>query len=300
MSPNPTGPYRAHEQFIAPARDGAPWRVIPGIVLICALYLSLLWFLQAALATLLPPPVFEAFRSEVQTGETAIGALYLLFSFGLMAVAVMLVTVQMHRRSPLGLFGPLRQMVSQGGAVLVMLIILTAVIWILPPSEFPSPLPAARPFASWAVWLPLAIPALLIQTTTEELVFRGYLQQHLAAHFRHPSLWMGLPALLFGLLHYRPEAGENAWMLVLWAAAFSLIAADLTARAGTLGPAIALHFASNAVAILLVSQDPALSGLALIAAPVDLADPAVVRPALLLDVAVLLLGWLTARLVLRR
>lgn len=293
-------PYRAHEQFIAPARDGAPLRLIPGIVLICAIYLSLLWLLQAGLATLLPPPAFEVFRDQVQTGETAIGALYLLFSFGLMAVAVMIVTAQMHRRSPLSLFGPLRQTIAQGTAVLVMLLGLTLVIGILPPSEFPDPLPEARPLAAWAMWLPLAIPALLIQTTTEELVFRGYLQQHLAAHFRHPAIWMGLPALLFGLLHYRPEAGENAWMLVLWAAAFSLIAADLTARAGTLGPAIALHFVSNSVAILLVSQDPALSGLALIAAPVDLTDPAVIRPALLLDVAILILGWLTARLVLRR
>ena len=37
----------------------------------------------------------------------------------------------------------------------------------------------------------------------------------------------------------------------IWAGAFGIAAADLTARCGTLGPAIALHFGNNLCAALI-------------------------------------------------
>ena len=40
------------------------------------------------------------------------------------------------------------------------------------------------PLAAWAAWLPLVLPALLVQTAAEEIAFRGYLMQGLAARFR--------------------------------------------------------------------------------------------------------------------
>ncbi len=55
--------------------------------------------------------------------------------------------------------------------------------------------------------------ACLIQTGAEELVFRGYLQQQLAARFASPLIWMVLPALIFGAVHYDPAtAGPNVWL----------------------------------------------------------------------------------------
>jgi hypothetical protein len=47
-----------------------------------------------------------------------------------------------------------------------------------------------------------------------------------------------LPALLFAMGHSLPaEAGDNALLIALWAGLFAVLMADLTARAGTLGPA---------------------------------------------------------------
>ena len=298
---SPIRAYRAHAKFIAPAGDSAAaWRLIPGLVMAAALYLLMLWAMQNLLQILLTPDQFNAFTLSVQNGSTAMGVLYLLFSFGFLGLAIAIVTAQMHQRAPLTLIGPPKAALRQGIAVLIGLILLSLVIWILPPSEVLAPITDSKPIGRWLMLLPVALLGILIQTSTEELIFRGYLQQQLAVRFDTPLIWMGLPALLFGLLHYRPEAGDRAWLLILWAALFSLIAADLTARAGTLGPAIALHFLSNAIAILFVAQDPALSGLALYSAPMDLADPVALRQALTLDIALLGLGWLTARLVLRR
>lgn len=296
-----TPAYAAHDSFVAPARATAEiWRLAAGVGLAVATYVALLAAAQILLSAVLPQPLYQAFYAATASGSTALGALYLLTSFAFMGLAIAFVVRQLHQRAPLTLLGPPRLALRQGLVVLMALTLLSLVIWILPPSEILLPLPDPAPFAPWVIGALFALPALLIQTGAEELVFRGYLQQQIAARFRSPLLWMGIPAVLFALLHYRPEAGENALLLMGWAGIFSLMASDLTARSGSLGPAIALHFVTNAVAILFVAQDAALSGLALYRVPLDLSDPSVVRPALMIDLAIMAVSWLAARWSLRR
>ena len=127
-----------------------------------------------------------------------------------------------------------------------------------------------------------------MQTAAEELAFRGYLLQGLAARFRSRLLWWGAPALLFGLLHWSPREG---WPAVLAAAALGLILADVTARSGNLSAAIGLHFANNAVALLVVAMPSPLAGLSLFVAGVDPADAATVQLLLLSDLAVTLIAY---------
>ena len=65
-----------------------------------------------------------------------------------------------------------------------------------------------------------------VQISAEELAFRGYLMQGLAARFRARAVWWGLPALLFGLMHWNPATfGPNAWLVVLTAGLIGLILA---------------------------------------------------------------------------
>ena len=50
---------------------------------------------------------------------------------------------------------------------------------------------------------------------------------------------MCVPAALFAFGHYLPaEAGNNAIFVAAWAGLFGLLMADVTARAGNLGPAV--------------------------------------------------------------
>lgn len=293
--------YSAHAAFVSPARPRAEvWRLIAGLIMAAVIYIGLLQALDAFVMIVLGDDGYFDFRTMLETGNSPEGTLYLLASFVCMAVAVSAVAHQLHGRSPLSLLGPPRLALRQGWRVLQVNALIFLAIWLLPPAEWSADLSPQRPFGDWVLLLPLALPALLIQTGTEELVFRGYVQQQLAARFKVTAVWMLGPALLFGLLHYRPEAGANAWLFIGWAAAFSLAASDLTARAGTLGPAIALHFAANAWAILVFSQDEALSGLSLYHQPIDLADADTVAPLLLVDLGTLFISWLAARLALRR
>ena len=153
----------------------------------------------------------------------------------------------------------------------------------------------------WLAWLPLALLGLLVQTGAEELALRGYLQQQLAARFASAWVWMVLPSALFGLLHYEPGVmGANTWLVVGLTGLFGLMAADLTARSGTLGLAWGLHFANNCAALLVVAPQGPLSGLALFTVPFGADDTGPMRGLLLADLAGLLLLWALCRAALRR
>lgn len=119
------------------------------------------------------------------------------------------------------------------------------------------------PLHSWAIDALIAIPLILIQTGAEEALFRGYLMQQLFARFRSMLIRVALPTVLFGLLHWNPEApgGSGAIMLAAGFAGFAL--ALLTIRTGNLYMAWGVHFGINLSAILLVSPTDYLSGLAL-------------------------------------
>ena len=293
--------YDAHSAFVAPARRRAEiWRLLLGLVLIVAIVLGLTALFHMAVLTYGGDALHRDITRLEGTGQTAAGVLTLLYSFLIMTLAVVVVTAQLHRRSPLTLLGPIPLMMRQFGAVVAVLIALGIAIVVLPPWGFDDPVSAGLPPLRWLLLLPLALLAVLIQTSAEEILFRGYLQQQLAARFRSPVIWMVVPALLFGVLHYRPDAGANGGLIMLWAAGFALAAADLTARAGTLGPAIGLHFMSNASALLILSAEGTLSGLALFRLQIDMADPVALRPYLLIDATMILIGWLAARLAIRR
>ena len=151
----------------------------------------------------------------------------------------------------------------------------------------------------WLSILPLTLLFLLIQVSAEELVFRGYLQSQLAALGLHKSIWILLPAILFGLMHYDPIImGSAAPWVVLWAIFFGVLAADLTARSGTLGPAVAFHFAINFLSIGVVGIGDYLGGLNLYIYPFSITDTSDLFTYLPLDTIGMLLAYFSVRLAL--
>ncbi len=154
--------------------------------------------------------------------------------------------------------------------------------------------------SAWLLLLPLSLLAILIQTAAEEMAFRGYVQQQLAARFRSPFIWMLAPSLAFGIAHYSPLlSGGGQWLLVFSAACFGLAAADLTSRTGSIGAAWGFHFANNTAALLFVGLKGMVPGLALFVTPFSVEDW---QGRSMIVFALLTLGaaWLLVRAVLRR
>ncbi len=297
----PLPDYRPHEVFIGPARQN------PSILLffvgLCAaatafIALNQLFFdFLSSVAGDQSDQLFE----DISGGVTPFGMYVRLFTFGFVSLSVAVTVGLLHRRPVRSLFGPDRPFLSQFAAVCVMLLLLNAVLFILPPWDLGGALVPNMELGRWVLLLPLSLLAVLVQSSAEEILFRGYIQQQLAARFRSPLIWMVLPSVLFALGHYLPNsAGENALLVAIWAGMFGMLMADLTARSGTLGPAIALHFIHNVSAILLISLPDNLAGLALYVMPFSFDDADLIRAWLPVDFALMLVFWLAARLAIRR
>jgi len=294
--------YGAHEQLFAPVRpQQAIWRLLVGLVIIAAVVFGLNSVFNAVIYAVAPAGWWSRYLNADTLGDAPMSMLILLSSFGFVLVGTGFAARMMQKRAPLGILGPLPLALVQFWKVFRILALLGVALFLLPPWDMGEPLQANLGFSRWLVLLPASLIAVAIQTSAEEILFRGYLQQSLAARFSNPLVWMVLPSTLFALGHYMPgDAGEIAVPVALWAGVFGCLMADLTARAGTLGPAIAVHLFNNIFALLLVALPGTLSGLSLYLVPFDMSDTDAMRAWLPVDFATMFVTWLAARLALRR
>jgi len=297
----PPQAYAAHEALTAPARGTAQiWRLVMGVILIAGSVLIASQFINQTLLTFLGPERYDALVGSGQ-GAGQASVLFLLFTFGLLTLGVIVALRVAHNRGFPALLGEKRLFLQQFWSVLTMLVLINAAILVLPPWSMDAEVTSNVNFGVWLFVLPFALLAILVQVSAEEILFRGYLQQQMAARFRSPLIWLLVPSVLFGWGHYAPQmAGENAVLLAVWSGLFGLAMADVTARAGTLAPAIAIHLVHNAVAILFVSAQDELSGLALYTVDIDLKDRDAVASLFPVEFMNILISWLAARLALRR
>ncbi|WP_164726953.1 CPBP family intramembrane glutamic endopeptidase [Shimia sediminis] len=290
--------YRLHEVLVAPARPTAGLgRLAAGIGLIVAGFLMLNLIYYRLLQQL---PDWPDILPELFEGTTPRALWIMLGNFLPLLVVLAVVLRMVHERSLRTLLGPRIMLQLDFRRVLRPLVVLFVVVSLLPARGFLDPEPNMG-FSNWLVLVPLSLALVLLQVSTEELLFRGYLQSQLAARVNSPLIWMLLPSLLFGALHYDPQTfGPNALMLAIWSVGFGLAAADLTARAGNLGPAIALHLVNNVSAMMITSTQGYWDGLALYVVPFGPQDTEMMRAVLPLEALMVLCCWLTARIAIRR
>lgn len=278
--------YEPLRAYVAPIRP-ALWRLGIGIAVILVVYIVGLTVFFAVLG--------RQFDDPMGMGRTPRDMILFLGSFAVMILAVVLATIWPARRGIATLIGDMPTAWHDfwrvlRGVVPLMVLVFACTL------ALDSTVSPYQPVLQILPWLPIAVLALLIQTSAEELVFRGYIMAQLAARFSHPMIWLGLPAIVFGALHYDPDSyGAQAWIVCLATALFAVIAGDLTARTGNLGAAIALHFANNFFAMVLIGETGRMDGLSLYSMPLDLTDTALLAA----QFAFTIVLWLAARLALR-
>lgn len=268
----------------------ALWRIVVGFLTILAIWIAVTLAMIGGGAALLGDIAID--------GEQPVGALiFLLTIFGLW-IGTWCAQRLWHRSSIAPLFGPrvrlLRHFVT---AFAVTLGVFGIAAWLTYP---PGSLTANVAPGQWVRLLPISLAVLLLQTGAEELALRGYLQARLAARFRSPLIWLILPSLLFGLMHFDATLPRNvALAFVAATTLIGVIAADLTARTGSLGAAWGLHFANNIAAVLIISYEGDLTGLALFTT-ISLTE-ALTNPLLILrDLTPVLIIYALLRWILRR
>lgn len=289
----------AFDRFVAPARlRPQVWRLVLGLGLILLIYTLWMAMMAGAIWAVTGGGSVDAALSGIGTGSSPTSLILLLLTFAGMALGTFAATRWLHKRPIASLFGP-KALVLRDFAVgfgIFAALALPGILWFL----FTLDLTRNAPWGVWLMFLPLAIIGLLIQTGAEEIVFRGYMQQQLAARFASRWVWMVLPSVIFGLVHYAPdEMGNSVWLMVFVTGFFGLIMADLTARSGALGMAWGLHFANNLFAILLFTTGEALDGLALFRLPFSARDTEAILPLLAVDLAGMVIVWALCRYALR-
>jgi membrane protease YdiL (CAAX protease family) len=252
-----------YPSFLEAARNGkhTPWRYIAGTLLIL-----FIWLVIGSMASAILIAFFAVLgnlnlqdMAQLTSDLTAIGRLpyYLILSgsFIIFFVGIWLTVVLVHRR-------PLRTLVTGaprinwrriwlGGGIWVLLAVAASLVeYLIWPETFSIRF-------DWRAFLPFLLFAIIltpIQTTSEELFFRGYLVQGGSLISRNAiflSLWSGI---LFTIPHLaNPEVAAN---LVLVSLTYFVLGAFLTwisLKDGTLELALGIHAGNNLFAALVIT-----------------------------------------------
>lgn len=197
--------------------------------------------------------------------DTAASALWLLASFLIWRPAIWLAMRLFMKRPYRSLFGPSGRLDGRaflGGlacAAVIALVSTAAALMLVG-----APLTSGASPVLWLAFAAVALPLIYIQSSAEELLFRGLMLQHMAARFSAFWAWGLIPSALFGLLHWNPASyGAAAWMVLAITGLTGLVFALVTAASGNLGAAMGLHFGLNVYALLFIAPNRAFGGLAL-------------------------------------
>ena len=117
-----------------------------------------------------------------------------------------------------------------------------------------APQRSGLPLESWLVALVPLVLLIVVQSVGEELLFRGYLVQQLAARVNTPLVWGLLPALAFGLAHVtngRADAQFTAYYIFA-AVMLGLVMTAMVWRTGGISAAMGFHVVNNIGAMLVV------------------------------------------------
>jgi uncharacterized protein len=262
--------------YVDAARNGknALWRILLSAAIIAAIWFagSFASVYGAAVFILIrdgiSPQSFYGVFTLIDLANLAgdrIWPFVMLLSITPLWLAVSLVVKVIHRR-------PLRGVLGIGGrlywpdfarSALVTLVV-GLVIGPIALLIDPTVVRGSASLSGWLAAAPLLLVILFLQTSAEELVFRGYLHQTLAARFATPIIWLAVPTLLFTAMHWQSQASTAMNLAGLFIIlGFSLSMSWFVMATGNLAAAMGAHFANNIGAVMLFSYQPDLGRTAL-------------------------------------
>jgi uncharacterized protein len=256
------------KQYLSLARQGknAWWRYVISILIIFFFYqfigviplaiLSISIILDNDSTTQLNPETFQFEGIEPLLPYLAINFLLVALFIGLYIAVRFL-----HQRQLITLITPNSkvkwQRAFQGFGLYFLLISVVCIVdMILSPSKYQF----AFKLEQFLVFLPIALVITPIQTSAEELFFRGYLMQGIGLKTRSPLIPILGSSLLFMLPHLlNPEVKSNFYLMATFYLLFGVFMAFITVRDNSLELAMGVHAANNLFIVLFVNySDSAL------------------------------------------
>lgn len=278
------------QRWVDAARGRAEmWRTLTGVVAIIVAWVAMANVVVgvAVSAGLVRPGDLQAMVDEAPRPLTYQDAVVVLgvglATFAGLWVGVWVALKLLHKRSLASLLSfdgrvKGRQFLVGAGLAVAYLV----VGMVLSSLSGGAPQRSGLPVETWLTVLAPLVVLIFLQSAGEELLFRGYLVQQLAARVNTPLVWGLAPALAFGLAHVtngRADPQFTAYY-VFAAVMLGLVMTATVWRTGGLSAAIGFHVFNNIGAMLVVSlggATPPVSlfvlsyGDVLASAPTDLA-----------------------------
>lgn len=248
------------------------WRTLLGAVI--AVVVWFVWTMALMFGAMASGLISaDAFRSMFGMAETALTyeqtVIVLLmalatiwgFAFGVWAAARLVhrrslsSVIAWNRRFSLGQFGI-------GCAIAAGYLTVSAVVTI---ASGHAPRRSDLEIGTWLRMLAPIGVVVLLQAASEELMFRGYLPQQLAARFGHPVVWGLIPSVLFGFMHAANAPGSQVYTIyyIVIATVMGLMMTAMVWRTGSIAAAVGFHFINNVGALAVAGGDTGPSSMAL-------------------------------------
>lgn len=242
------------------------------------LVVVLVWF--AATAAALVVGTYLYVRSGAAAGPkgfvetfmaTPTGVIVTLLSFAGIWLGLWIAMRWIHREALSSLIGNSRRIVWPSllkglAAVLITSALSELLLYALHPGIERAPV-------AWSTWLVVLVPMVLLvflQTSSEEMLFRGYLLRALAFRFRSPLVWAQLPLFVFTVLHWSAASSSLNAAVLVSIGAFAVLLTVLVYATGNLSAAFGAHLGNNLTSFLFISHQDGLGAFALFSGlPVD-------------------------------
>ncbi len=248
------------QSYLEIAKQGknAFWRYLLGILVI-----FFCWIFIGTFATLISFRLVVGDLSTLQEflkTRSAINYIIQNINFIFFAIGIFLTVRFLHERKFLTLLSAeakinFRRLLVGFGAWFLILASITVIGFVVEPENFEF---AFQP-SQWLILLPFALILTPIQTSTEELFFRGYLIQGLSLITKKPLIIMFINGILFMLPHLpNPEIQRGPVWVALYFFAFGVFCSFVTLKDNRLELALGIHAANNLLHIFITTKDSAL------------------------------------------
>ncbi|MBD2100010.1 CPBP family intramembrane glutamic endopeptidase [Leptolyngbya sp. FACHB-261] len=228
------------------------WRYVLGLVVIL-----FAWLVVGTGAS-----VLVAFALSGQPDYYVLGPfgkfLYVMVGFPVFLAGVLIAVTLIHRRHPLTLITARKKISWRriGHGFVAWFVPICLIGGLGQYLFYPDTFSFTSDLTTFALFVPLALIFTAIQTTTEELFFRGYVVQGASLVWTNRVFLAIVSAVIFTLPHLaNPEAISGGWLTVFFNYFLvpGLLWTVVSLMDGTTELAIGVHFANNIGGILLIN-----------------------------------------------
>ena len=222
------------------------WQYLVGIIVV---------FIMITIISLLPFFVVDMEIESIESmAETAMGYAILLLPFaaGLFGIGL---AIHLHGRNFQSLITPLKKInwrkVGFGAGLWFFL---TCIFELVAYAQNPEIYELTFDFSAFLPFFIVSILLIPLQTSFEEIFFRGYLMQGFGVAFKRPWIALIITSVIFGLLHLgNPEIGKYGTWIISSYISVGFTLGIITLWDESLELALGLHAANNLYASIFVT-----------------------------------------------